>query len=157
MKRWVVTLLAASSISACTTEAQDLCKTPEATIEALFLGDAFGRGTITVGRSEGGLFGRAELTSMEGRASTDAPMLKLAGPALCRDGIVKVELGAGSTDDGELKVLGGEVHVVLARAGLVDRPFGTWQAQILQGTWKAPKTMGGPWTESPTQGVVASR
>lgn len=156
MRRIALSLLLAGA-SACTARTSDPCALQEVAIAATFLGDAFAQGTITVERTPGGdLIGRARLVRMEGQAA-EGPGLDLSGPALCRDGIVKVELGAGRTADGRLSVLGGEVHVVLPRAGLVDRAFGEWSAQLRQEDWSAPRTMGGPWVVSTATRALALR
>ncbi len=150
-------LIALCSV-ACSAQAPDPCHFESVTIPATFLGDAFARGSISVTRdTKGRLVGRARLLRVEGQEATEGAALDLSGPALCKDGLVKVELGAGRTPDGRLKVLGGEMHVVLPRAGLVDRAFGTWRAELLQEEWPQAKQMGGPWVVSTSSVVVAIR
>lgn len=153
-----VAWLAGGSL-ACTARAPDLCDFDRVEVPADFLGDAFGRGQVRVEpHGEAGRVGRIVLTQMEGQVDDGAgPALDLAGPATCRDGIVRVELGAGVTEDGALRVLGGEVHLVLARPGFVDRPFGTWTAELLRDDWPAPRRMSGPWTQSTSKRAVAHR
>lgn len=151
-------ILITLSSAACSTQAPDPCRFESVTIPATFLGDAYARGSISVNRdTKGRLVGRAQLVRVEGQEATEGPALDLSGPARCVDGLVKVELGAGRTEDGRLKVLGGEIHVVLPRAGLVDRAFGTWRAELLQEGWQDAKQMAGPWVVSTSSVVVAVR
>lgn len=145
-------------LAACATKAPDPCAASDEAITAVFLGDAFAKGKITIRRTDDQtLVGHARLTQMEGQEPTDAPALDLAGPAICRDGIVKVELGAGTTENGQVRILGGELHVVLPRAGLVDRPFGEWRAEVHRDTWPKPRTLGGPWVVSTSSSAIAAR
>lgn len=152
-------LLFAVCSSACTTAAPDPCAFDEVRLPADFLGDAFGRGEVTVERKpDGELVGRVVLAQMEGQDNeAQGAALDIAGSAMCVDGLVKVELGAGVTRDGQLKVLGGEVHVVLARPGLVEQPFGTWRAELQRDEWPKPRQMSGPWTASTSKRAIAKR
>lgn len=156
VQRLVAALLSVGAV-ACGARATDPCDAPPEDISVVFLGSAYARGSIILRREAGTLVGRARLTRMEGQAPTDGVVLDLAGPAICRDGIVKVELGAGTTEDGRVRILGGELHVVLPRAGFVDQAFGEWRAEVQEETRTEPRTMKGPWMVSTSSHAVAAR
>jgi len=147
--RYSLVTAALLGLAACRGAAPDPCAFEAVSIPVTFLGDAYARGTVSLVRDgEGRAIGRARLVRVEGQAPTDGVALDVSGPALCADGIIKVELAGGRTEDGRLEVLGGELNLVLPRAGLVERPFGTWQAELHQDGWAEARKMGGPFVVS---------
>lgn len=156
MLRRALPLFAALVGLSCSAQPRDPCAFDTKTFPVVFLGDAYARGTIVLEHRPQGVFvGRARLEKVQGQVPTDEPAMDLEGNARCAHGIVKVELGAGTTQDGGLRVLGGELQVVLPRHGLIDEPFGQWRAEVQSETWTTTRRMGGPWvTKTATQGLA---
>ncbi|MBK6690370.1 MAG: hypothetical protein IPG45_38240 [Deltaproteobacteria bacterium] len=130
-------------VSGCAKEL-DVCAASLSPWEVVFLGEAYGRGEVALERQADGHFrGHLRLAQAEGQAA-DAG-LRLEGRGVCRDGVVRIDFGGGSTPDGSLQVLGGTLTAVLARPGIVDQPFGVWTAELRSAAWKAQRRVGGPW------------
>lgn len=138
--------------SGCSTKV-DPCGVAQPPWTVVFLGEAYGRGEVALERdAEGHFRGHLRLTQAEGQAA-DAG-LRLEGRGVCRDGVVRLDFGGGSSPDGALQVLGGTLTAVLARPGLVEQPFGVWTAELRSTEWKAPRQVGGPWILAPQQVAV---
>ena len=119
----------------------------------VFVGEGGGRGEVARERdAEGWCRGQLRLTQAEGRAAEGG--LGLEGRGVCRDGVVRLDFGGGSSPDGALQVLGGTLTAVLARPDLVEQPFGVWTAELRSTEWKAPRQVGGPWILAPQQVAV---
>ena len=139
-------------------EATDPCRVPPAPIAVTFLGGAYGKGEVALSKVDGDeITGAIRLTRAEGQPAGDGPLLDLGGTGECRDGVVRIDLGGGSTADGTMRVLGGTLTVVLAQSGFIDAPFGTWAAEIQSSEWKEARRLEGPWIATRVDRSLAAR
>jgi hypothetical protein len=126
------------------------------TTRVQYVGHAFGRGEITLRRSErvpGQIEGNMALY---GERAEDPPMM-LAASGECHDGVARLRLAGAHHPESDLRILGGR-FVMIEDQELLGHRFGMWRAEVQSKSEEKPRELHGYFRERrDEEGAVAKQ
>jgi hypothetical protein len=131
------------------------CEALLTTTRVQYVGHAFGRGEITLRRSEavpgqieGGMILRSDKPE-------DVP-LQLAASGTCKNGVARMRLAGANHPSSDLRILGGR-FVMIEDAELFGHRFGMWRVEVITKSNEATRELHGYFREKSGEEAVIAK